>query len=63
MQVDDKYEYSSEAKDIRVHGWVSADPPVGFWQITPSYEFRSAGPSKQFLNSHDGPTSLSVSEK
>nr|XP_023914897.1 probable rhamnogalacturonate lyase B [Quercus suber] len=59
-EVDDKYEYSSEAKDIRVHGWVSADPPVGFWQITPSYEFRSAGPSKQFLNSHDGPTSLSV---
>ncbi|XP_050266718.1 probable rhamnogalacturonate lyase B [Quercus robur] len=59
-EVDDKYEYSSEAKDIRVHGWVSADPPMGFWQITPSYEFRSAGPSKQFLNSHDGPTSLSV---
>ncbi|XP_050265142.1 uncharacterized protein LOC126709098 [Quercus robur] len=59
-EVDDKYEYSNDAKDIQVHGWVSANPPVGCWQITPSYEFRSAGPYKQSLTSHNGPTSLSV---
>nr|POF25722.1 rhamnogalacturonate lyase [Quercus suber] len=59
-EVDDKYEYSNDAKDIQVHGWISANPPVGCWQITPSYEFRSAGPSKQSLTSHNGPTSLSV---
>lgn len=61
LQVDDKYEYSCESKDIGVHGWISLDPPVGFWQITPSIEFRSGGPSKQFLTSHVGPTSLNVS--
>lgn len=60
-QVDDKYEYSCESKDIAVHGWISSDPPIGFWQITPSIEFRSGGPSKQFLTSHVGPTSLNVS--
>nr|POF25716.1 rhamnogalacturonate lyase [Quercus suber] len=59
-EVDDKYQYSCNAKDIGVHGWISSDPPMGFWQITPSNEFRSAGPPKQFLTSHVGPTSLSV---
>ncbi|KAK7827968.1 rhamnogalacturonate lyase [Quercus suber] len=58
-EVDDKYQYSCNAKDIGVHGWISSDPPMGFWQITPSNEFRSAGPPKQFLTSHVGPTSLS----
>lgn len=60
LQVDDKYEYSCESKDIQVHGWISKDPPIGVWQITPSYEFRSGGPVKQFLTSHVGPTSLNV---
>ncbi|KAL5559920.1 hypothetical protein UlMin_036131 [Ulmus minor] len=60
-EVDDKYQYSCENKDIRVHGWISTDPPsVGFWQITPSDEFRTGGPVKQNLTSHVGPTSLSV---
>ncbi|KAI6687906.1 hypothetical protein NL676_024734 [Syzygium grande] len=59
-EVDDKYEYSCESKDIQVHGWISKDPPIGVWQITPSYEFRSGGPVKQFLTSHVGPTSLNV---
>ncbi|KAF9589610.1 hypothetical protein IFM89_026351 [Coptis chinensis] len=59
-QVDDKYQYSSNTEDIKVHGWMSTDPPVGFWQITPSHEFRSGGPSKQQLTSHVGPTTLSV---
>uniref|UniRef100_A0A2N9FNC3 peptidylprolyl isomerase n=1 Tax=Fagus sylvatica TaxID=28930 RepID=A0A2N9FNC3_FAGSY len=59
-EVDDKYEYGCESKDNRVHGWMCTDPPVGFWQITPSAEFRSAGPLKQFLTSHVGPTTLSV---
>ncbi|KAF5740131.1 Rhamnogalacturonate lyase family protein [Tripterygium wilfordii] len=58
-EVDDKYEYSVESKDIKVHGWVVTDTPsVGFWQITPSNEFRSGGPNKQELTSHVGPTCL-----
>ncbi|THG07287.1 hypothetical protein TEA_001877 [Camellia sinensis var. sinensis] len=60
-QVDDKYQYSCENKDLRVHGWISTDPPaVGFWQITPSDEFRSGGPIKQNLSSHVGPTCLAM---
>jgi len=60
--VDDKYAYSCESKDIGVHGWISADPLIGFWQITPSNEFRTGGPLKQFLTSHVGPTNLGVSQ-
>ncbi|XP_024038945.1 probable rhamnogalacturonate lyase B isoform X3 [Citrus clementina] len=59
-EVDDKYLYSCKSQDIRVHGWICADPPVGFWQITPSIESRSAGPLKQYLASHVGPTSLAL---
>lgn len=59
-EVDDKYQYSSEDKDIRVHGWISSDPPVGFWMITPSDEFRSGGPNKQDLTAHVGPVVLSM---
>lgn len=60
MQVDDKYQYSCENKDNQVHGWICTNPPVGFWQITPSDEFRSGGPLKQSLTSHVGPTTLAV---
>ncbi|KAL2893052.1 Rhamnogalacturonate lyase [Bienertia sinuspersici] len=59
-EVDDKYQYSCDNKDIQVHGWICTDQPTGFWQITPSYEYRSGGPVKQNLTSHVGPTSLSV---
>jgi len=59
--VDDKYQYSCENKDNRVHGWISENPTVGFWIITPSDEFRAGGPLKQDLTSHVGPTVLSVS--
>ncbi|XP_004287405.1 PREDICTED: probable rhamnogalacturonate lyase B isoform X1 [Fragaria vesca subsp. vesca] len=59
-EVDDKYQYSCMNKDIQVHGWVCNDPPVGFWQITPSDEFRSGGPLKQSLTSHVGPTTLAI---
>ncbi|PSS31544.1 Rhamnogalacturonate lyase [Actinidia chinensis var. chinensis] len=59
-EVDDKYQYSCENKDLRVHGWICTDPPVGFWQITPSDEFRSGGPVKQNLSSHVGPTCLAM---
>ncbi|CAI0549647.1 unnamed protein product [Linum tenue] len=51
-EVDDKYQYSCDNKDNKVHGWICTDPPVGFWQITPSDEFRSGGPVKQNLTSH-----------
>ncbi|PKI73500.1 hypothetical protein CRG98_006081 [Punica granatum] len=59
-EVDDKYQYSLPNKDILVHGWMSFNPPVGFWQITPSNEFRSGGPLKQNLTSHVGPTTLAM---
>ncbi|KAF5455954.1 hypothetical protein F2P56_025477, partial [Juglans regia] len=59
-EVDDKYQYSCENKDNRVHGWISNNPSVGFWQITASDEFRSGGPLKQCLTSHVGPTTLAI---
>ncbi|KAF7129191.1 hypothetical protein RHSIM_Rhsim10G0175200 [Rhododendron simsii] len=59
-EVDDKYQYSADNKDNRVHGWISLDNGVGFWVITPSDEFRVGGPLKQELTSHIGPTSLGM---
>lgn len=59
-EVDDKYEYSCEDKDLQVHGWICMDPPTGFWQITPSDEFRTGGPLKQNLTSHVGPFNLAM---
>ncbi|XP_004501130.1 uncharacterized protein [Cicer arietinum] len=61
-EVDDKYEYSCESRSNNVHGWISTNKSdsTGIWLITPSYEFRSAGPLKQYLGSHLGPTMLSV---
>ncbi|XP_021832103.1 probable rhamnogalacturonate lyase B [Prunus avium] len=59
-EVDDKYQYSCDNKDNKVHGWICTEPPVGFWQITPSNEFRSGGPFKQNLTSHVGPTTLAM---
>ncbi|XP_020113077.1 probable rhamnogalacturonate lyase B isoform X2 [Ananas comosus] len=59
-EVDDKYQYSCEDKDNKVHGWICFDPPIGFWQITPSDEFRTGGPLKQNLTSHVGPTTLAM---
>ncbi|CAK9313024.1 unnamed protein product [Citrullus colocynthis] len=59
-EVDDKYQYSCDNKDSCLHGWISTDPAVGFWLITPSNEFRSGGPVKQNLTSHVGPTTLAV---
>ncbi|KAL9669009.1 hypothetical protein QQ045_006550 [Rhodiola kirilowii] len=59
-KVDDKYMYSAENKDINVHGWISTNPGVGFWVITPSHEFIGGGPMKQDLTSHVGPVSLAM---
>ncbi|WJZ91734.1 hypothetical protein VitviT2T_010781 [Vitis vinifera] len=59
-EVDDKYQYASDSKDNKVHGWISQKSGVGFWIITPSDEFRISGPLKQELTSHAGPVSLSV---
>ncbi|GER47099.1 rhamnogalacturonate lyase family protein [Striga asiatica] len=59
-EVDDKYQYSCDNKDSRVHGWISSNPKVGFWVITPSDEFRAGGPIKPDLTSHAGPTSLAI---
>ena len=60
--MDDKYQYSADNEDSKVHGWICLDPPTGFWLITPSNEFRTGGPTKQDLTSHVGPTTLAVSE-
>ncbi|XP_033132989.1 rhamnogalacturonate lyase [Brassica rapa] len=59
-QVDDKYQYSCEVKDNKVHGWISTKSNVGFWLISPSGEYRSGGPVKQGLTSHVGPTTLTT---
>ncbi|KAL0440027.1 UNVERIFIED_CONTAM: hypothetical protein Slati_2485700 [Sesamum latifolium] len=59
-EVDDKYQYSCENKDNKVHGFVCFEPPIGFWQITPSNEFRTGGPFKQDLTSHVNPTTLAM---
>ncbi|KAL8476326.1 hypothetical protein ACS0TY_028846 [Phlomoides rotata] len=59
-EVDDKYMYSCDNKDNKVHGWVSNNPSVGLWMITPSNEFRSGGPIKQDLTSHVGPIILNM---
>ncbi|KAF3327218.1 putative rhamnogalacturonate lyase B isoform X1 [Carex littledalei] len=59
-EVDDKYQYSLDHKNNRVHGWISDNPSTGFWIITPSYESKTGGPLKQDLTSHTGPTSLAV---
>ncbi|GER47111.1 rhamnogalacturonate lyase family protein [Striga asiatica] len=59
-RVDDKYQYSCDNKDSRVHGWISSNPKVGFWVTTPSDEFRVGGPVKPDLTSHAGPTSLAI---
>ncbi|KAL7143855.1 hypothetical protein ABFS83_08G219800 [Erythranthe nasuta] len=57
-EVDDKYLYSNDNKDIKVHGWVGSNLSIGFWMITPSNEFRTGGPLKQDLTTHLGPTVL-----
>ncbi|KAK6130747.1 hypothetical protein DH2020_035505 [Rehmannia glutinosa] len=59
-EVDDKYQYSGDNKDVKVHGWICEEPSVGFWLIMPSNEFRTGGPSKQDLTSHVGPVTLSM---
>ncbi|KAK4356337.1 hypothetical protein RND71_025308 [Anisodus tanguticus] len=59
-EVDDKYFYANNNEDDKVYGWVGANPPVGFWMINPSNEFRTAGPIRQDLTTHVGPTVLSV---
>ncbi|KAG9440129.1 hypothetical protein H6P81_020294 [Aristolochia fimbriata] len=59
-EVDDKYQYSMENKDNKVHGWICSDPPTGFWMISPSDEYRTGGPLKQSLTSHVGPTTLAI---
>ncbi|KAH6760094.1 Rhamnogalacturonate lyase family protein [Perilla frutescens var. frutescens] len=59
-EVDDKYLFSCDNKDNKVHGWVSSDLGVGVWMITPTNEFKTGGPFKQDLTSHVGPTMLSV---
>ncbi|GAB4847199.1 hypothetical protein Ancab_026209 [Ancistrocladus abbreviatus] len=59
-EVDDKYQYSLDYKDNKVHGWISNNPVVGFWMIIPSTEFRTGGPVKQDLTSHTGPTTLAM---
>ncbi|KAL5559933.1 hypothetical protein UlMin_036144, partial [Ulmus minor] len=59
-EADDKYKYSCKNEDLKVHGWICTNPATGFWQITPSNEFRSGGPIKQNLTSHAGAINLAM---
>ncbi|KAH7315898.1 hypothetical protein KP509_21G070000 [Ceratopteris richardii] len=59
-EVDDKYQYSCDNRENRVHGWISMHSMIGFWIITASDEFKNGGILKQNLTSHAGPTCLSV---
>jgi len=59
-QIDDKYQYSCDDKDNKVHGWISIQQQIGFWIITPTNEYRTAGPVKQDLTSHAGPIALQM---
>ncbi|PKI47603.1 hypothetical protein CRG98_031992 [Punica granatum] len=59
-RVDDKYQYSGETDETKVRGWISDDPKIGFWMITPSDEFHAAGPLKQELTNHVGPVLLNM---
>ncbi|KAH6784509.1 Rhamnogalacturonate lyase family protein [Perilla frutescens var. hirtella] len=59
-EVDDKYQYSCDNEDSRLHGWIRSHPHIGFWVITPSDEFRAGGPMKTDLTSHVGSTSLVI---
>lgn len=61
--MDDKYQYSAQYKDSRVHGWISDDQGVGIWMITSSNEFKNGGPTRQRMHTHTGPTMLNVREK
>ncbi|URD72290.1 Rhamnogalacturonate lyase [Musa troglodytarum] len=54
------FQHLNLPKDSMVHGWISSDPPIGFWLITPSNEFKTGGPLKQDLTSHVGPTALAM---
>ncbi|KAI4385271.1 hypothetical protein MLD38_003318 [Melastoma candidum] len=59
-EVDDKYQYSVESQNDKVHGWISRNPSTGFRMITPNYEFRTGGPVKQDLTSHVDPMTLGI---
>ncbi|CAN1288423.1 Rhamnogalacturonate lyase [Linum perenne] len=59
-QVDDKYQYSMEMKDHRLKGWVSENPKIGFWVISPSEEYAAGGPVKPELTCHCGPIALAM---
>ncbi|CAI0419728.1 unnamed protein product [Linum tenue] len=59
-QVDDKYQYSMEIKDHKLKGWISDDPKIGFWVISPSEEYIAGGPNKPELTCHCGPICLAM---
>ncbi|CAI0474265.1 unnamed protein product [Linum tenue] len=59
-EVDDKYQYSLEMKDHRLKGWISDDPKMGFWVISPSEEYAAGGPNKPELTCHCGPICLAM---
>ncbi|KAI4979141.1 hypothetical protein ZWY2020_015894 [Hordeum vulgare] len=55
-EVDDKYQYSMDNKDNRVHGWIAGAGGGGGG----GDRFKSGGPLKRELTSHTGPTSLTM---
>ncbi|CAN0913215.1 Rhamnogalacturonate lyase [Linum grandiflorum] len=59
-QVDDKYEYTLEKKDLKVKGWISDSAKIGFWILAPSDEYMNGGPKKNDLTCHCGPTCIVI---
>ncbi|KAL3679649.1 hypothetical protein R1sor_022605 [Riccia sorocarpa] len=60
-EVDHKYQYSVEAKDGVMHGWISSKSRIGVWIISPNkWEYLAGGPYKQELTVQTGPNLLTM---
>ncbi|KAG6542465.1 hypothetical protein Mapa_016155 [Marchantia paleacea] len=60
-EVDHKYQYSVEAKDGIMHGWISSKSNIGVWIISPNkWEYLAGGPNKQELTVQTGPNLLAM---
>ncbi|BBN17075.1 rhamnogalacturonan endolyase [Marchantia polymorpha subsp. ruderalis] len=61
FEVDHKYQYSVEARDGILHGWISSKANIGVWIISPhKWEYLAGGPNKQELTVQTGPNLLAM---
>jgi len=59
-EVDDKYQYSLDNKDNKVHGWIGAGPgpgprPRGVLGVTPTNQIKTGGPRTRELTTQNRP--------